>query len=132
MKKLLRMIFFSGLAVYFTSLWNKGFIINNDLLSFIKISLIIAFLYYLIIPLSKIILLPLNIITFGLVSTIFYGLVFYFFFMNFDIISIKSWNFEGARFLNFVINPFEINYLLNIFLSAFSIATIINLLEKNL
>lgn len=130
MKKIFRMIIFSGIAIYLTSLWNKGFILNLDLVSFLKTSIIIAVVYYFVVPFSKIVLLPLNIITFGLISTIFYGLLFYFLFKNLDLISIKGWNFGGGKFLNFIITPFNISYLLNIFLSAFSISTIINLLEK--
>lgn len=130
MKKIFRMIIFSGIALYLTSLWNKGFIINFDLVSFLKTSIIIAVVYYFVVPFSKIVFLPLNIITFGLVSTIFYGLLFYFLFKNLDLVSVKAWYFGGGKFLNFIITPINISYLLNIFLSAFSISTIINLLEK--
>lgn len=130
MKKIFRMIIFSGIALYLTSLWNKGFILNLDLVSFLKTSIIIAVVYYFVVPFSKIIFLPLNIITFGLVSTIFYGLLFYFLFKNLDFISVKAWHFGGGKFLNFIIIPIDISYIVNIFLSAFSISTIINLLEK--
>lgn len=130
MKRIFKMIIFSGLAIYLTSLWNKGFIINADLFSFLKLSLIIAGVYYFIVPFSKIILLPLNIITFGLVSTLFYGLLFYFLFQNLNFVSVKDWYFGGGKFLNLIIAPFNISYIANIFLSAFSISTIINLLEK--
>ncbi|MCX7955975.1 MAG: phage holin family protein [Patescibacteria group bacterium] len=130
MKKIFRMIIFSATAIYLTSLWNKGFVINFDFFSFLKASLFIALAYYLIIPTSKIIFLPLNFLTLGLFSVIFYALILYFFSNNFGLITIKSWYFSGEKFLNFIITPMNINYLVNIFLSAFSISTIINLLEK--
>lgn len=130
MKKIFRMIIFSGVAVFLTSLWNKGFIIENDILTYLKASLIIALVYYLILPLTKLILLPLNIITLGLVSVIFYGILFYLVFSNIGLITIKAWHFGGGKFLSFIIMPMDINYLTNIFLSAVSVSTIINLLEK--
>ena len=78
MKKIFRMIIFSGVAIFLTSLWNSGFIIASDPMIYLKAALIIAAVYYLIIPISKIILLPLNILTLGFVSVIFYAAVFYF------------------------------------------------------
>jgi len=76
MKKIFRMIIFSGVAIFITALWNKGFVIKADPLIYLKASLIIALVYYLITPISKIILLPLNIFTFGFVSVIFYAVCF--------------------------------------------------------
>ncbi|GIW64171.1 MAG: hypothetical protein KatS3mg092_0104 [Patescibacteria group bacterium] len=130
MKKIFRMIIFSAMAIFLTSLWNKGFLIENDFIVYFKASLIIALVYYLIVPITKIILLPLNILTLGLVSIIFYGVLFYLVFNNIGLITIKAWHFDGGRFLNFILMPMDINYLTNIFLSSFSISTIINLLEK--
>ena len=120
MKKIFRKIIFSSAAIYLTSYWNKGFVIENDWIVYLKASLVIAAIYYLIIPVSKLILLPLNIITLGLVSVIFYSLVLYFFLNKFSLIQIKSWDFSGQT----------ISQSANIFLSAFSISTIINFLEK--
>ncbi len=130
MKKIFRMIAFSGIAIYFTSLWNKGFIIQNDWMFYLKASLVIAAIYYLIVPVSKLVLLPLNIITLGFVSVIFYALVLYFFLDKFSLIQIKPWSFSGLKLFGIIIVPLKINQLANIFLSAFSISTIINLLEK--
>jgi len=124
------MIVFSAVAIYFTSLWNKGFIIETDWMIYLKASLVIAAIYYLVVPVSKLILLPLNIITLGLVSVIFYSLVLYFFLNKFSLIQIKPWNFIGLSLFGIIIVPTTISQLANIFLSAFSISTIINLLEK--
>ncbi|MGB9883182.1 MAG: hypothetical protein ACPLRN_01555 [Microgenomates group bacterium] len=130
MKKIFRMVIFSAIAIFLTSLWNQGFFIKNDFFIYLKASLIIALIYYLVVPLSKIILLPLNIITLGLVSVIFYSLILYFLLNNYSLIKITSWNFPGTSFLGIIIAPLFINQLVNIFLSAISISTIINLLEK--
>ncbi|MBI5127510.1 phage holin family protein [Candidatus Roizmanbacteria bacterium] len=130
MKKIFRKIVFSGIAIYVTSLWNKGFIIQNDWMFYLKASLVIASIYYLIVPVSKLVLLPLNIITLGLVSVVFYALVLYFFMDKFSLIQIKPWDFDGLKLFGMIITPLKINQLTNIFLSAFSISTIINSLEK--
>lgn len=130
MKKIFRMIVFSGIAIYLTSLWNKGFIIQNDWMIYLKASLVIFVIYYLIVPVSKLILLPLNIITLGLVSVVFYALALYFFLNKFSLIEIKSWDFAGLSLFGIILVPLTVSQLGNIFLSAFSISTIINLLEK--
>ncbi len=119
MKKILRMIVFSGVAIFITSLWNKGFTVNLDPMIYLKTSLIIALVYYLIIPASKIILLPLNIITLGLFSTIFYAVIIYYILSSLKLIGINEWVFYGIKISSFV----------NVFISSFSISTIINLLE---
>lgn len=130
MKEIFRMIIFSGVAIFATSLWNKGFIIKADPWVYIKAALIITAIYYLIVPASKLILLPLNLITFGLVSMIFYAFIFYFLLNNFNLINIKEWTFSGMRLLGITIGEVKVSGLANILISSFSISTIINLLEK--
>lgn len=130
MKKIFRMIIFSGVSLYLTSVWNKGFIINADFFSFLKLSIFVALVYYFIFPFLKLIFLPLNIFTFGLASIFLYSLVFYFLFQNFGFILIKEWYFEGLKFFGFIIIPFKISYLANIFISSLSISIIIKLLER--
>lgn len=130
MKKIFRMIIFSGTAIFLTTLWNKGFIIKSDPIIYLKAALIITAVYYLIIPISKLILLPLNILTLGFVSVIFYALIFYFFLSYFNLINIKEWIFSGTKLLGITIGEIKISSLTNIFISSFSISTIINLLEK--
>jgi hypothetical protein len=56
MKKIFRMIIFSGAAIYLTSIWNKGFILNMDWKNLLISTLAIAVLYYLINPFTKMIL----------------------------------------------------------------------------
>ena len=130
MKKIFRMIIFSGVAIFVTALWNKGFIIKADPLTYIKAALVITAVYYLIIPASKLVLLPLNIITFGLISMIFYAFIFYFLLNNFNLINIKEWTFLGIKLLGITLGEVKVSGLANIFVSSFSISTIINLLEK--
>ena len=130
MKKIFRMIVFSGVAILLTALWNKGFIIKADPIVYVKAALIIAAVFYLIVPISKMILLPLNILTFGLVSIVFYSVIFYFLLNRFDLISIKEWIFPGAKILGIELTKIKIYGTANIFVSSLSISTIINLLEK--
>lgn len=129
MKKLSRMVIFSLVAIFLTSLWNRGFIIKADPVIYLKAALIIAAVYYLIIPISKIILLPLNILTLGFVSVIFYAAIFYFLLNRFNLISIKEWVFPGIKLFGITMSKIKISGLSNIFISSFSISTIINLLE---
>ncbi|MEK9169947.1 MAG: phage holin family protein, partial [Patescibacteria group bacterium] len=88
MKKILRMIIFSGVAIFLTALWNKGFAIKQDPMIYLKAALLIAAVYYLVLPISKLILLPLNIISLGLVSVIFYSAVLFFLFDRFSLITV--------------------------------------------
>ena len=129
MKKLFRMLIFSTVAIFVTALWNKGFIIKADPMTYLKAALIISAVYYLIVPISKLILLPLNILSLGLVSVIFYAAIFYFLLSRFNLISIEEWVFSGGKLLGITIGKMEISSLSNIFISSFSISTIINLLE---
>ena len=130
MKKIFRMIIFSVTAIFFTALWNKGFIIKSDPMIYLKAALIIAAVYYLIVPFSKLILLPLNILTLGFVSVIFYAAIFYFLLNRFHLILIKELIFPGMKLFSIVLTEMKISGLSNIFISSFSISTIINLLEK--
>lgn len=129
MKKILRKIIFSAAAIYLISLWNEGFIVRNDLMTYLKASSVIALVYYLIVPVSKLVLLPLNLITFGMVSLAFYSFALYFLLNKFSLIQIKAWTFSGPTF-GVIVVPFEISLVFNVLLVAFSISLIINLLEK--
>jgi len=130
MKKIFRMLIFSGVAIFLTALWNKGFVVKSDPMIYIKAALVITIVYYLIVPVSKLILLPLNILTLGLVSVIFYAIIFYFLLNHFNLIKINEWVFSGGKLLGITLGEIKVSSLTNIFISSFSISTIINLLEK--
>lgn len=132
MKKILRMIIFSVVAIFLTAIWNKGFVIQPDPMLYLKAALVITMVNYLIVPVSKLVLLPLNILTLGLVSIIFYSFIFYFLLNNFNLINIKEWVFSGTKLLGITLGEIKISGLANIFVSSFSISTIINLLEKTI
>lgn len=130
MKKIFRMIIFSGVAILLTALWNKGFVIKSDQIVYLKAALIIAAVFYLVAPVSKMVLLPLNILTFGLISVIFYSAIFYLLLNRFNLINIKDWVFPGAKILGIELTKIKISATANIFISSLSISTIINFLEK--
>lgn len=130
MKKILRMFVFPGLSLYLTSLWNKGFIVHFDPISFAKAVLLVGLVYYLIAPLLKTLLFPLNIITFGLASVIAYVGLFYFIIARFSIVEIKEWTFPGFQLFWLKIPSAQLNYWANLVVSSFSVSTIINLLES--
>jgi len=130
MKKIFRMFVFSGIALYLTALWNKGFDIAYDPLSFIKALSLLALGYYLIAPIFKLLLLPLNIVTFGLASVVAYIALFYFIITKFSLAQIHDWNFPGLNIWFIHIPSIELNYWTNLVAVSFSISTVINLLES--
>lgn len=113
------MIIFSLIALYLTTLWNQGFLIEASPWVFVKAALLSAVVYYMVRPLTKLVLLPLNILTMGLVGVAVYCLLFYLSASFFSLVSVTGWTFQGIY----------ITQTANIFVSALSVSTIINLLE---
>lgn len=130
MKKITRMLIFSAVALYLTSLWNEGFDVNFNPLLFIRTVLLVAIFYYLIMPITKLVLLPINLLTLGLVSSIVYFILFYFFITRISLISIKPWDFPGLHINGLTIQKMHIGYLTNILISSVSLSFIIQSLEK--
>jgi len=126
------MLFFVSVAIYLTSLWNKGFILPTNIIDFLKLVLVFSFIYYLIVPFSKIILLPLNIITLGLVSFFVYLLLLHIVGTGLSLLTIKEWSFAGLKLGGFIIQKTHISYFWNLILSSLSLSSIINMLEKSL
>ena len=120
MKRIFRMILFSAAAIFFTALWNKGFIMPGTVGLFITSVLALACIIYIIIPISKVILLPFNILTFGLISFVVFLLIFHFSTLYYHFFEIKAWQFR----------EWYIPYWFNLVLSSLSISSIINLLEQ--
>lgn len=129
MKRVSRMLIFSAIAIYLTSLWNEGFIVNFNPYIFIRTVVLIALFYYLIMPLTKLVLLPINILTLGLISTVIYFLLFYFFITRFSLIKIEPWKFTGFTYNSIIVKPMEVNYITNVLLSSASLSFLINILE---
>lgn len=129
MKKLFRMLIFPAIALYITSLWNKGFILPNTYLDLIKLIILMALIFYLLVPLSKVVLFPLNLITFGLASFFVFILCFYLLQTYLSLITVKTWLFPGFQLLIAKIPKMEISYFVNLILSSLSVSSIINLLE---
>jgi uncharacterized membrane protein YvlD (DUF360 family) len=130
MKRILRMLVFSGVALYGTSLWNKGFILMSDTSQFVQVTILVALLYYIIRPVTKLILLPINFFTFGLISLVVYFFLFYVTTTQFSLVEIKEWMFSGATFLGLTIPKMKVSALQNIALSSLSVSVIIKALEK--
>jgi len=130
MKKIFRMFIFSGIALYLVSLINKGFILPTDLNTFFQSILMIAFAYYLIVPVSKLVLLPINIFSFGLVSFGVFVLSIYIMSNHLGLITIKNWIFSGGTFLGITLSSITFDYTGNLILSSLLISIIIKLLES--
>lgn len=128
MKRITRMIIFSAVAVYLTSLWNRGFEVDFTLSLFLRTVLIISLFYYFIMPLAKLILLPINLLTLGFISSIIYFILFYLVITRFSLIDIHAWDFPGFSVLGFTLPRMHIGYLSNILASSVSLSVIIQLL----
>lgn len=130
MKKIIRMVVFSGVGIYLTFLWNKGFIIHLDPATFLQTALLVAVAYYLVIPIAKVILLPINILTFGLLSIALYALTFYVLTRYTGFIQVSGWTFEGLSFAGISLHKTTIDYLANLFLASLSVSVIIKLIDR--
>lgn len=129
MKRITRSLVFAAVAVFFTALWNKGFIFSHNPKTFFIGVILLAIVFYLVVPITKLVLLPLNILTLGFISILAYFLIFYFFVNRVNLITIKAWDFPGIKFDGVSINKMHIGYFLNVILSALSISFIINFFE---
>lgn len=129
MKKILRSIVFSAISLYLTTLIVRGFIVKTDFKSYALAVLILAMVYYFVVPLTKLILLPLNILTLGLISTIAYIFIFNYVISYFGFVSIQSWSFPGANVYGFIIPKLGFNYLGTLITAAILYSGIINLAE---
>ncbi|MDO8497789.1 MAG: phage holin family protein [bacterium] len=130
MKKIFRMFLFSLVALYITSLWNKGFLLHSDWTTLLKAAFAVALIYYVIVPVSKIVLLPINLLTLGLASTIVSLFLLYLLSHSFNLIDIKEWTFGGVSLLGMAIQKMHISGGWNLVLSSLSVSVIINMLEK--
>jgi len=129
MKKIVKSLFFSAAAIYLTALWDKGFLLSDDIGGFIKAGVAVAIIYYLLLPISKIILLPLNLLTMGLMSFIFYLFALHILSSAFALVTIKSWLFPGLTLFKISLPQTAVSYFGNLVLTSISISSIINLLE---
>lgn len=130
MKKIFKAPIIAAAAIFLTATWNKGFVLPKTIEGFILAALFITITVYLLIPLSKIILLPFNLISFGLVSFIFYIFLLHLVGSGFGWVLIKAWHFPGFGIFGLTIPAIDLSYLGNLILSALSITTIINILNK--
>jgi uncharacterized membrane protein YvlD (DUF360 family) len=130
MKLVVRIFVFSAVSLLLTAYLIKGFSISYDVKTFLLTTLILAFVYYIIKPITKIVLLPFNILTMGLVSTVAYIAIFYFVLTRLSLATIHPWTFEGYKTLFFTIPKFAFNYLFTIISSAMLYSFFINLLNK--
>jgi uncharacterized membrane protein YvlD (DUF360 family) len=124
------MVIFSGLSLYFTTLVISGFKIKGGAEAFIITTILLAIIYFIINPLTKLILLPLNLITLGLVSVVAYILLFNFVLGRFELASFHSWTFPGFKYGLLSVPKIPFNYMATIAGSAILYSLIINLLMK--
>ncbi len=129
-KSPIRIVLFSGAALYITSLWNTGFAVKMDIVSFVSSATVVGVLFYIIKPMTKLALFPLNFLSFGLASFLVFSFLFYVTVTSFSFVTIQSWVFPGMKVLSITIPKMPISGLQNIILSSLSISVIIKTLEK--
>ena len=130
MRHIFRIFIFSFFAMFITSYWNKGFILPNTALEFVKASVTLTILFALVRPLMKIIFLPLNLITFGLFSFVLYIFVLHLLVTMYSLFTIHSWHFSGFSLVFITIPQMNISYVGNLVLSSFSLSSIISGLDQ--
>ena len=130
MKKITRILLFSSVALYLTTLWNHGLTMPGNPLLFIETVALIGIATYLIVPLSKAVLFPIQILSFGLLSIAVYMGIFYLSGKVFDLPTIKSWIFPGGSFLGITVGKVTLSYLGNLAAVSCSVSGIITILEK--
>lgn len=123
------MIVFSAISLFIVSLLIKGFIVKQELISFVITTVSLAIVYYLATPFLKLVLLPLNIITVGLVSIAAYIILFHYVISYFNFVIVKPWVFQGLQLYSFTIPKLSMNYLTTLIISSILYAFIINILE---
>ncbi len=124
------MLLFASIALYLTALWNKGFIYSPDWVQFAQIVVLLAFVSYLVVPLSKIILFPIHLLTFGLLSIACYMLLFYLVGKYSDMATIKSWTLPGFSLAGVAIKQVAFSEAGNLLAVSVSASVIIYTLEK--
>lgn len=124
------MVLFSAAALYITALWNSGFTVRIDVVSFTMSAVVVGVLFYFIKPMTKLVLFPLNILSFGLASFLVFSFLFYLIVTSFSLVMIQSWVFPGVKVLSVTIPKMTISGLQNIILSSLSVSVIIKTLEK--
>ncbi len=130
MKKIFRTFAFSGIALYFTSLWNHGLQVQKEPVIFLEFALAFTLVALFIKPILKLILFPINFLTLGLVGTLVNLLLFYFLFSLFPELKILAWDFPGAKFGIVQIPGFHLSSFLNFIVVIFSISFLISLFEN--
>ena len=130
MKTLVRIFLYSSIALYITSLWNKGFVLPTAIVPFLEILILLAIVTYLIVPFSKVVLFPLHLITFGFLSVGLYMLFLFLASRFLGLLIVKPWVYPGGNFLNVKIAQITFSYLGNLAVISASISGIINTLEK--
>ncbi len=130
MKKISRMLIFSGLSIFTLTLFNPSFKVLGDFRNFIYLTILVAIVYYLLIPVLKLIFLPINILTLGFFSFILYVFIFNLAINYLHLASITSWDFPGFSSEFLIVPRLVINEFYNRILSAFYVSFFISLLES--
>ena len=121
MKRILRSIIFSSLALYFASLLLPGLQIRGGLTTYIVAGLVLSLSEFILKPVFTIITFPLTLLTFGLFSWIINTLIFYLVSILYRPVYVSSFIFDGIYYKGFTIPRFTVSLILSYFIISVTI-----------
>lgn len=129
MKTLLRTTLFYSLAVYFLPFMVHGVEVDGGLFTLFLLGFTLMILYSILRPVLSLISIPLNIVTLGLFSILVNAFLLYILTVLVPSITISAFEFQGLRFMGFVIPEMEIGTFFAYCLSAVTISVTMWFLE---
>jgi len=128
MRKLILRYLIISAALWVLFLFIPGITLNNSIIDFLKISLILFGVHLLIKPIIKIIPLPIEIATLGSVSIVFDAIVLWLIDLWLPALRITSFWFSGISVGFVVVAPFQVPMILTLILSSILLSIISTLL----
>lgn len=124
MHQLVKSIIANYLSLYLVSTYLlTSFVIQNGIIGYTKISLMLSFVFPVIKPLLKIVLFPLNLLTLGLFDLFLGVIIIYLMTLFVPELNIASQHFSGLtygslRLEAFILNRFWVMFLASILLNS--------------
>ena len=118
MKKFFKTILIIAFAIVTHNYFFQNLILENEILTLIKVSVVLAIFELLLKPIIKIILLPINLITLGLFRIVINTIGLYlavFLIADFHVNTFVFQNYSFSGFWAYLVSSFILSFLLYIF-----------------
>ena len=118
MKKFLKTILIIAFVIVTHNYFFHNLILENEIITLIKVSIVLAIFELLLKPIIKIILLPINILTLGLFRIVINTIGLYlavFLIADFHVNTLKIQNYNFSGFSAYLVSSLIISFLLYIF-----------------